>query len=310
MIERYVKLPVDVRAVQFDGRNGEEIVNWVNEHPGMSAHSIVAPVETGQRNPITVTVTMPDGHTLKTPAVIIHTPYGEWVAERGDWVICDEFNVVTTAEPDVFEEDYAAYEAPFEDECREVLLPNGETMIVRGADPMNEQEAAALGEIVEATRQIAADPELMAAFQERSGARPVDVHLAPMGADEVRIVTNVADQEIVVTCPRCEGTITRLTEIDERISYRSEIEAAIARHLAEQSAMHALKHNVRQRDGEQQQPAEAADIHDLLIADIEQRRDEQYGEYTNDPLADAYEDALSLVINLRQALAQRFNPNP
>lgn len=269
MIKRYVKLPVDVYAAQFDGTNGDEITTWINERPGVSAHSIIAPIEAGTRNPVTVTVTMPDGHTLKTPAVIIRTPYGEWVAERGDWVICDEFNVVTTAEQDVFEEDYAHFETTFQDERRDVQLSERETVALR----------------------------------------PVDVHLAPMGADEVRVVTNVADQEIVVICPRCEGTITRLTEIDERISYRPEIEAAIARHLAEQSAMYALKHTVRQRDREHR-PTEAPDIHDLLIADIRQRRDEQFGEYTNDPVADAYEDALSVVINLRQALAQRFNPNP
>jgi hypothetical protein len=43
------------------------------------------------------------------------------------------------------------------DECREVTLPSGELMRVRGAGEMSPEAVAALGELVDAARRMAAE---------------------------------------------------------------------------------------------------------------------------------------------------------
>lgn len=154
MIERYVQLPVEVLAVQFDGGNGQEIADWINEHPRVNAQLIAADVEYGHG---TVPVNATDGKRVHAPAVVIYTPWGDWCAERGDWVVRETYGKFVTVEPDVFDEDYARYEPPFEDACHTATLPSGEILRVRGGAPMNQTQQAALGVVVEATRKLLRD---------------------------------------------------------------------------------------------------------------------------------------------------------
>lgn len=44
------------------------------------------------------------------------------------------------------------------EECRPVILPTGETIVVRGAQPMTEQGAAALAEVVAVVRRMIPPP--------------------------------------------------------------------------------------------------------------------------------------------------------
>jgi hypothetical protein len=45
------------------------------------------------------------------------------------------------------------------DECRPVTLPTGEALRVRGAEPPTGQDAAALAEVVAATRRLMPEPD-------------------------------------------------------------------------------------------------------------------------------------------------------
>lgn len=254
MIERYVKLPVDVLAIQFDGKNGDEIVDWINTHPGVSAHLVPDPVDVGTNQAVHAMIALPGGGRYGTPAVIITSPQGQWIAERGDWVVREIYGVFVVVDPEIFNEDYAPSEDPFEDECREVTLPSGEVMRMRGEEEMTPAEAAALGEIVEITRQLASDPERMAAFQayieDRRAAKTGDVHALPLVVEELRRVEDLTGDQLILSCPRCEATVIRLPEYNPLISNREQVEAAIAQHVAEQRALYNLAHGVRQRDGD------------------------------------------------------------
>lgn len=164
MIERYVKLPVEVRATQFDGtvRCGNEIARWLESIPAARAYV----VKTGANGLDVVgairAAEKASGQTLHRPAVIIETPFALWVAERSDWVVLDEHNLVSTIDPDVFDEDYAPYEGcpPVHgDVCRDVELPSDEVIRVRGVEPLSPEGREALGEVVGMVRQrMAGEP--------------------------------------------------------------------------------------------------------------------------------------------------------
>jgi len=88
---KFRKKPVEIEAVQFDGNNADEILDWVNEHneDGNTAHLV------------------PHGEFTKD-AIIIPTLEGDHRADVSDWIIQGVKGEFYPCKPDIFEATYDA----------------------------------------------------------------------------------------------------------------------------------------------------------------------------------------------------------
>lgn len=131
----YTKKPVTIEAMQFDGTNGNDILDWVvdrngRQHPDMRWH----------RGPA-------DGHD-EPPRLLITTLEGVMRADVGDYIIRGVQGEFYPCKPDIFAE---SYEGPAEEvdgvEWSRAFNAARERFIAAatGQPPTDEQRAAVEG---------------------------------------------------------------------------------------------------------------------------------------------------------------------
>ena len=94
MIQKYVKKPVKIEALQFTGGNDVELMNWIRDNGGQISMKLASDTayQAGAGRPIF------------TP--IIHTLEGDMEVGRGDFVIKGVKGEFYPCKPDIFAETY------------------------------------------------------------------------------------------------------------------------------------------------------------------------------------------------------------
>lgn len=88
---QYRKKPVVIDAIQWNGKNFDEISNFIGEwHGHKKAHEDA------------------EEHSLKTGELYIHTLEGVMTASSGDWIIKGVKGEFYPCKPDIFEATYEA----------------------------------------------------------------------------------------------------------------------------------------------------------------------------------------------------------
>lgn len=90
---KYRKKPVIIEAVQWNGRNFDEIMNFMKEDHGNKLN-----------------YENEEEHAYKTQELSIHTLEGIMKASKNDWIIKGISNEFYPCKPDIFEKTYELVE--------------------------------------------------------------------------------------------------------------------------------------------------------------------------------------------------------
>ncbi len=92
MIKKYIKKPVEIVAIQYDGSNSKEIKAFVGEHCTIEILGLAA-YEAGAGFPL-------------IEEIIIHTLEGDMKVSKGDYIIKGVKGEFYPCKPDIFNETY------------------------------------------------------------------------------------------------------------------------------------------------------------------------------------------------------------
>lgn len=98
MIRKFKKKPVVVTAIQFDGRNTMEVLEFCQKVVEMK----IIREDLSKSHPMCQLLTNLDNENTIT----IRTLEGDMTARKGDWIICGVAGEFYPCKPDIFEATY------------------------------------------------------------------------------------------------------------------------------------------------------------------------------------------------------------